>query len=353
MNQLEKARKKINEIDEQMARCFEERMQAVEEVVAYKQANHLPVFDSSREAQVIEMNSQKVKNPVYRSYYKKYIQSMMDISKQYQHAIINSGTYGYQGSEGAFAQIACSNLFPNGKQKNYATWQEVVQGVLTHEIDKGVLPFENSYTGEVGEVLDLLFKEDIKIVKIYDLKINQNLLGVKGTQLSDIKKVISHHQALSQCMDYLKDHHFEIQAYPNTALAAKYVSEMNDKSVAAIAAIETAEYYGLDVLAENINTKQDNTTRFIVIDNELNETGNHVSILFTVNHESGQLAKIMEIIARYHYNMVNIRSRSLKADSWQYYFYIEIEGEYNERMKEMLTECARNSERFKIAGVNQ
>lgn len=351
MNQLEKTRIKINEIDEQMAKCFEERMKAVEEVIAYKLENNIPVFDSSREKQVIEMNSKKVCH-TYRPYYKAYIQSLMDISKQYQHAIINSGTYGYQGSEGAFAQIACSHLFPNGNQKNYATWNEVVQAILNHEIDKGVLPFENSYTGEVGEVLDLLFKNDIKIIKIYDLKINQNLLGIPGTQLSDIRQVISHHQALSQCMDYIKDHHFEIQAYPNTALAAKYVSELQDKTVGAIASIETAQVYGLDVLAENINTKQDNTTRFIVIGNELNETGHHVSIMFTVNHESGQLAKIMEIIARYQYNMVNIRSRSLKQDSWQYYFYIEIEGEYDERMKEMLAECERNSERFKIAGVN-
>lgn len=351
LNKLEQARLDINEADRKIAELFEQRMRAVEDVIAYKMENNLPVFDGGREKQVIERNSQLIQNQNYLPYYRLFIQNMMDLSKSYQQSIVNGDTYGYQGSVGAFAHIALTKLFPHGKEKNYPTWEAVVQGVLNHEIAKGVLPFENSYTGEVGEVLDLLFHYDCVIQEVYDLKINQNLLVLKDAKLSDIRQVYSHHQAISQCADYLKPFDFELIPYANTAMAAKYVSEAQDKSKAAIASVETAELYDLKVIASNINTSKDNTTRFVVLGNELNCEGDHVAIVFTVNHESGQLAKIMEIIAKYGFNMENIKSRSLKNASWQYYFYIEIAGSYQDaKMQEMLAECAANSRNFKVIG---
>ena len=352
MNQLDKAREKINAIDVQVRELFEQRMKAVEEVAEYKLKNNMKIFDPDREAEVIEKNSIKMQNEKLKLYYREYIQAVMDISKSYQESIVNCDTYGYQGVLGAFSHIATQRLFPHGKMKNYAAFEGAVKGVLNHEIAKAVLPFENSYTGEVGEILDLLFKYDVVIQSIYDLKINQNLLGLKGATLCDIKQVYSKDQAINQCQDFLKNFDYELIPYANTALAAKFVSESQDKSKAAIASIETAELYGLEVLAENINTSKDNTTRFVVVGNELPEDGNHLSIVFTVHHESGQLAKIMQIVAKYGFNMENIKSRSLKDASWQYYFYMEIEGHYrDEKMQSMLEECRNSSSNFKVIGV--
>ena len=352
MNRLDKAREKINAIDVQMRELFEQRMKAVEEVAEYKLKNNMKIFDPDREAEVIEKNSIKMQNEKLKPYYREYIQAVMDISKSYQESIVNCDTYGYQGVLGAFSHIATQRLFPHGKMKNYAAFEGAVKGVLNHEIAKAVLPFENSYTGEVGEILDLLFKYDVVIQSIYDLKINQNLLGLKGATLCDIKQVYSKDQAINQCQDFLKNFDYELIPYANTALAAKFVSESQDKSKAAIASIETAELYGLEVLAENINTSKDNTTRFVVVGNELPEDGNHLSIVFTVHHESGQLAKIMQIVAKYGFNMENIKSRSLKDASWQYYFYMEIEGHYrDEKMQSMLEECRNSSSNFKVIGV--
>lgn len=352
MNQLDKAREKINAIDVQMRELFEQRMKAVEEVAEYKLKNNMKIFDPDREAEVIEKNSIKMQNEKLKPYYREYIQAVMDISKSYQESIVNCDTYGYQGVLGAFSHIATQRLFPHGKMKNYAAFEGAVKGVLNHEIAKAVLPFENSYTGEVGEILDLLFKYDVVIQSIYDLKINQNLLGLKGATLCDIKQVYSKDQAINQCQDFLKNFDYELIPYANTALAAKFVSESQDKSKAAIASIETAELYGLEVLAENINTSKDNTTRFVVVGNELPEDGNHLSIVFTVHHKSGQLAKIMQIVAKYGFNMENIKSRSLKDASWQYYFYMEIEGHYrDEKMQSMLEECRNSSSNFKVIGV--
>ena len=352
LNQLDKAREKINAIDVQMRELFEQRMKAVEEVAEYKLKNNMKIFDPDREAEVIEKNSIKMQNEKLKPYYREYIQAVMDISKSYQESIVNCDTYGYQGVLGAFSHIATQRLFPHGKMKNYAAFEGAVKGVLNHEIAKAVLPFENSYTGEVGEILDLLFKYDVVIQSIYDLKINQNLLGLKGATLCDIKQVYSKDQAINQCQDFLKNFDYVLIPYANTALAAKFVSESQDKSKAALASIVTAELYGLEVLAENINTSKDNTTRFVVVGNELPEDGNHLSIVFTVHHESGQLAKIMQIVAKYGFNMENIKSRSLKDASWQYYFYMEIEGHYrDEKMQSMLEECRNSSSNFKVIGV--
>lgn len=352
LNELEKARVAINEIDEQMRELFEKRMKAVEEVAAFKIKNKMKIFDPQRETSILENNSAKMNDKHLKPYYRDYLQAVMDISKSYQEAIVNCDTYGYQGTLGAFSHIAAQRLFPHGKLKNYATFEAAIQGVLKHEVAKAVLPFENSYTGEVGEILDLLFHYDIVIQSSYDLKINQNLLGIQGASLCDIQQVYSKDQAIHQCLDFLKNFNYDCIPYANTALAAKYVSECQDKSKAAIASIETAKLYGLEVLAENINTSKDNTTRFVVVGNELAEDGDHLSIVFTVHHESGQLAKIMQIVAKYGYNMENIKSRSLRDASWQYYFYMEIEGHYrDEKMQMMLEECRNSSSNFKVIGV--
>ena len=351
MNQLEKARIQINEVDEIIASNFEKRMKAVEDVIAYKMENHLPIFDGGREEEVIRRNLEKIKDETLKPYYKDLLIQMMRISKEYQNAILHQGIYGYQGVQGAFGQIATSRLFPSGKQKSYNKFEEVVLGVLNHEIEKGVLPFENSTTGEVGEVLDLLYKYDVKISSFYDLKVDQNLMGIKGSKLSDIKKVYSKQQAIDQCYDILESYDFECIPYANTALAAKYVSKCQDVSIGAIAAKESAEAYGLDILLPNINSSSDNVTRFIVIENSLPKHSDLIMAIFTVNHESGALAKIMQIIANHHLNMTSIRSRACKDKSWQYYFYVEIEGDIqSETIQSCFNECKQHTEEFKVIG---
>ena len=351
MNELEQARIRINEADEKIAENFEKRMKAVEQVIDYKMKHDLPIFDGDREKQVIEKNLTFIHDEKLKAYFKDCLNQMMRISKEYQNAILHQGIYGYQGARGAFGQIAASRLFPSGQQKSYVHFEDVISGVKNHEIEKGVLPFENSTTGEVGEVFDLLYKYDVKITSFYDLKVDHNLMGIKGSRLSDITKVYSKLQALEQCADTLKPFDFELVPYANTALAAKYVSECRDKTIAAIAAKESAEEYGLDILMENINFSHDNVTRFIVIENDLPKTSDLVMAMFTVNHESGALVKIMQIIADYGLNMTSIKSRACKDKSWQYYFYVEIEGSVgDEKMIQCFESCEKHCEQFKIIG---
>ncbi len=183
MNELEKARIKINEADRMIAESFEKRMKAVEEVISYKMKHDLPIYDGAREKQVIERNLANLHDEKLKPYFSDCLVQMMRISKEYQNAILHRGIYGYQGVRGAFGQIATSRLFPSGQQKSYPRFEDVILGVIHHEIEKGVLPFENSTTGEVGEVFDLLYKYDVKITSFYDLKVDQNLMGIKRKQV--------------------------------------------------------------------------------------------------------------------------------------------------------------------------
>lgn len=352
MDTLENARKKIDEIDKQMADLFEKRMAAVEDVITYKKQNNLPTLDSGRETLVIEKNSQYIRDKKYLDAYVKFINSVMDISKNYQRNFINQDIVGYQGTKGAFSYIALKNLFKDNKNCAYATFEDVFKAVAEGEIEYGVIPFENSYTGEVGEVFDLLLKYDCYINKVYDLKINQNLIVNKGATLKDIKQVYSHHQAIGQSQMFLKNFDFEVIPYPNTALAAEYVSKSGDISKAAIASEQTAELYGLNVLVPNINTSAENTTRFIVISKKLIKEGNRFNLLFTLNHDAGQLAKIMQVIGNMGFNMESIKSRPLYNLAWQYYFYVEIVGDLKDaKTTELLEKLKENCKELKVLGA--
>ena len=354
MNRLDKARIKINEIDEKMASLFEERMRAVEDVILYKKENDMPIFDESREKFVIEKNSRHIQEDKYVESYRQFITDLMNVSKRYQKSVIYQDVIGYQGAKGAFSSIASEQLFPHHRKVNYHSFEAVFQAVLNGEIKYGVVPIENSYTGEVGEVLDLLMKYPVYVHQDHRLPISQNLLGIKGAILQDIKQVYSKDQAIQQSAKFLMGRGYECIPYPNTAMAAEYVSRCQDKSKAAIAAKETAELYGLEILAEDINTSQLNTTRFIVISRDLNPSGNVFSLAIIVPHQAGALVSAMNIIASHGFNMQSIISRSIQKRPWEYYFYLEIDGDISKEQEQLLLQKLEHvCEKVKILGAYQ
>lgn len=327
MSLLEDARKQINAIDREMAILFERRMRAVEDVIQYKQEHQLSILDATREKSVIQQALLSIQNEKYIPFYEEFIQAVMAISRSYQKQILCQGVVGYQGIEGAFSYLAGSHVFPDMQKKSYATFEEVIQAVDTKDISYGIIPFENSYTGEVGEVLDcMMMYPDVYITAIYDQKISQNLLGIKGATLQDIQQVYSKDQAIYQSKKFLAGRGYELIPYPNTALAAQYVASQQDIHKAAIAAKENADLYDLAILAEDINTSSQNTTRFIIIQKEMAKQSDVFSILFTTPHVAGALVEVMRIIAKGGFNMQSIKSRSMCDKPWEYYFYVEIDG---------------------------
>ncbi len=353
-NKLEEARKIINEVDAEMAELFVKRMRAAEMVYEHKKEFGLPILDEKREAAVIEKNSALVEDEVLKGYYIDYLKNMLSVSRAYQYRMQSGLKVAYSGVEGAFAHIAAGRIFPEGNRVSYSDFKAAYDSVVRGESDACVLPIENSYAGEVGQTIDLIFSGGLFINGIYELDIHQNLLGLPDAKVEDIKKVTSHPQALSQCHDYIKMRGFEAEEANNTALAAKTVAESGDKSLAAIASVETAEIYGLKVIEANINKRGENTTRFAVLSKVKASSDALTStvLMFTVKHEAGSLANAIGIIGKYGYNMTALRSRPMKKHSWQYYFYVEIDGSVDtENGARMLEELGKVCDELKIAGT--
>ena len=361
MDALDKARAEIDAVDAQLAALFERRMAAVLAVAEYKKAHGLPIFDAAREAVVLDKAAARIQEPALRPYYRDHVQNMMDVAKQYEAAVLGRNRAAYQGVEGAFAHIALKALFPHAEAISYPTWDEVfdavergdashgvvpfenshagdVSAVLTWDevfdavergdASHGVVPFENSHAGDVSAVLDLCYNHpDLWVVDVYDLPVSQNLLVLPGTQLNELKMVYSHQQAIAQSETFLRQFHLPATAMPNTAMAAKFVADGGDRSLAAIASVETAALYGLEVLVPSINTDGDNTTRFIVLSKEKPTAGNRFSLLFTVDNKPGKLAEVIQIIGASGYDMESIKSRPLPHVPFDYYFYVELVGD--------------------------
>lgn len=354
MNKLDEARKIINETDAEMAELFVRRMRAVEMVYEHKKEFGLPILDRKREDAVVEKNSAMIEDEVLKGYYIDYIKNLMSISRAYQYRMQSGLKVAYSGVEGAFAHIAAGRIFPESTCEAHRDFQSAYDAVVRGEADFAVLPIENSYAGEVGQTIDLIFSGSLFINGIYELEIHQNLLALPDATIDDIRKVISHPQALSQCHDYICLHGFETEESNNTAVAARSVADMKDKSIGAIASAETAEIYGLRVLEANINKSGDNTTRFAVLSKvrASSESLSSSVLMFTVKNEAGSLAEAIGIIGKYGYNMTALRSRPLKKHSWQYYFYIEIDGSTeNDEGRQMIRELSRVCDRLKVAGT--
>ena len=353
-SKLEKAREIINEVDTQMAELFVKRMRAAELVYEHKKEYGLPILDQKREDQVIASNSAKIEDDVLKGYYIDYLKNLMSLSRAYQYRMQSGLKVAYSGVEGAFAHIAAGRIFPDSTRVSCRDFKSAYDAVVKGDCDAAVLPIENSFAGEVGQTIDLIFSGNLYINGIYELEIHQNLLGIPGATVEDIRKVTSHPQALSQCHDYIKLRGFDTEEAGNTAVAAKTVAESKDKTLGAIASIETAEIYGLKVLEANINKSGENTTRFAVLSKVMANSpalGNSV-LMFTVKNEAGSLANAISIIGKYGYNMTALRSRPLRKHSWQYYFYIEIDGTINnDTGADMMEELGQVCDQLKVAGT--
>ena len=238
----------------------------------------------------------------------------------------------YQGVEGAYSHIVTKKLFPDINTENVNTFEDAIKEVLDGNALYCVVPIENSSAGIVTDVYDLLLKKDVVIVAEYDLHISHCLLGTKDADIEDIKTVYSHPQALMQCTSYLREHTDWSQvSFLNTAVSAKKVKDDNSKAQAAIASELSANLYDLKILDRGINRNSNNTTRFVVLSKEkiFSESSNKLSLILELPHEKGMLYNILGIFVLNGLNLVKIESRPIPEKTFEYRFFIDIEGNLN------------------------
>lgn len=337
LDELQQARNEIDEIDKELAKLFEKRMEAVVQVADYKKAHNLPVLDSTREAQVIARNEARIEKESLKEDFGKWIQYLMDLSKKRQREMLAINTVAYCGVEGAFSHSVTTRLFPQATQLSCSSFEQVFESVISHQAQYGVLPFENTNSGLVGEVLDGLMQYPVYIHQIADAKIEQCLLGLPTAQLKDIQWVYSKDQALWQAKAFLDALGVETIPYPNTAMAAQYIAQEQDIHKGAIGAKENARLYGLKILAEKIEADSMNTTRFLIISAKENEKrGDHGSFLISVKSEVGFLARAINVISAFGLNMDCLQSRPRKGHPFEYFFYIQADGDLSKENMDAL-----------------
>ena len=326
---IAEARKNIDRIDREMAELFAERMQAAAVVAAYKEKHGLPVEDKAREAEMIARNTERLP-PAYRPYYRNFLVGTITESKRYQRLLVSGLRVAYSGVEGAFAHVATMRIFGEPGEKvacpDFATAYRSVESGACH---CAVLPIENSYAGDVGQVMDLAWRGSLTISGIYDLPLSQCLLAKPGVTLAEVREVVSHPQALAQCQPYLRRQGWIQTTAVNTAVAARTVAAGERREVAVIAARETADLYGLQVLENDINEQKSNTTRFAVFSPaacEIKPSDNHFVLLFSCKNQPGALGDAISVISRHDYNLKCLKSHPTGVENWAYYFYAEGEG---------------------------
>jgi len=342
MNELEKLRGQIDEIDAGIVNLLERRLKVAEQVAQFKLERGLPVLDSGREAQVIAAREAMMKEPARKKDVRRLFETLMSISRARQQEIISAHMparqktsaerAAYQGAPGAYSQQALRAYFDDNTQEAaYQTFEDVFRAVAQGEVEYGVVPIENSYAGSVLQTYDLLSEYDLHIVGEYRLPVDHALLAARGAKAEDITDVYSHEQALAQCAGYLARHpEWELHSYHNTASAARLVAECGDLSKAAVASIFAGERYGLTVLEQGISGSGENTTRFAILGREpyAGADADKASVCFSLAHKPGSLARVLNVFAETGLNMVKIESRPVRHRTFEYLFYVDFEGEH-------------------------
>ncbi len=345
-------RERIDDIDSQLVPLFEARMRTSDDIAAVKKRYGMPVFDAGRENAVISRALSRLDDGANGEVARRFFRALMDLSKQRQHTHLKPGedtgnqeckVIGHLGLRGSFSHIAACQAFgEDAPLKSYDTFEDMFEALRRGEIGRAMLPAENTETGSITAVVDLLAKYGYYIVAERLLKVEHSLLGLEDAVLEDIEMVCSHPEPIAQCSRFLHSHP-QISAYPalSTAQAAMSVSELKNKTVGCIASVQAAKEYGLKVLAANIQNSQGNSTRFVVVARKpiLNATCDKTSIVFKVEHRPGSLCDMLKTFNGI--NVLKLESRPLKDRPFEYLFHLDFEGSAEDKQVKHVLEQAK------------
>ena len=346
MKDIAQCRAEIDAIDAQLVALFERRMQIARDVAAYKHENRMDILDASREQAVLRSRAALVSEDALKQPAVALFRELMRISREEQRrwldALNDTTLVAYSGVPGAFSESAVVGFFGENCQRvNFKTFDEVFAAVADGRVKYGVVPVENSSSGSVNTVYDLMGQYSCHIVGEQLVRVEHCLLGVPGATLEDVTTVYSHEQGFAQCPVFLSQHpDWVTTPYFNTAIAAKHVAELGDRHNAAIASRLAARHYGLSILAPDIHSFDGNHTRFIVVSSSPTSIGipDKATITFAVRHERGTLMRTLSSFVAMGMNLTHIESRPLHNNNWEYCFYVDLTGNVSEDSLRVLME---------------
>ena len=369
-------RGQIDIIDRQMVSLFRQRMEVAKDVAAYKIANGVPVLDPERERQVLEAKAAMVEDPQLKTDVAKLYETIMSMSRACQRRVmrdqepeppgffrqyaetlppVEDPRVVYQGMPGAYSEEAAVNFFgPQVRSQGLNRFEDAFEALACGEADYAVLPIENSTTGAIRQVYDLLLQYQFYLVGETTVKVEHCLMALPGVKLEEITHVYSHEQGLFQSDRFL-DRHPDWVRVPqlDTAGSAKYVKEAGDRTKAAICSQRAADVYGLQILVRGVNHNRENYTRFAVIraKPELRPGSDKITATFRLPHQSGSLHEILTIFAVNGLNLVKLESRPVAGRKWEYMFVVEFTGNLQAPgMDAVLRELDQSTDQFRVMG---
>lgn len=367
MKELQNLREQIDEVDETILKALARRMELVEQVSQKKELSGAEVFDSERErsifnrlfARATELNldirlvEKLLRNIVSHS---RNVQSFR--RQRFQNPeLVNVEKVSYQGSKGSYSWKAIKRHYNHSvSSSGCTTFEEAIDLLVKKQVDRALLPIQNSIAGSIHEVYELLSEKDVFVVGEERIHIDHCLIGAAGVELASIRNIYSHPVALRQCNTFLRGlKNVDCHSYIDTADAVIKVSEDQDPTQAAIASEDAAEIYKLDVLKSGISDYPDNYTRFWIVSRKSYSPEIHIpsktSLILVTGHKEGALVECLTILADNGVNMLKLESRSRKGLPWEYQFYIDLEGNIAEdKIRDALVKLEDKALHMKILG---
>lgn len=374
---IQELRNQIDKIDRELVSLFTERMRVAADVAEYKRANCLPVLDASRERALLQKVAE-LSGEEFENYSLTLYSTILELSRSYQHKQLMSESALYteitkalettpklfpekasvacQGVEGAYSQLAAERLFKLPHIMFFSGWENVFSAIESGLCRYGVIPIENSTAGSVKKVYDLMIRHNFRIVRTVRIKIDHNLLAKPGVKCSDIREIVSHEQAISQCSAYLASlgPDVKITRVENTAQAAQMVANSDRTDIASLSSRSCASQYGLSVLDASVQDNGNNHTRFICIakDTEIYPGADRTSLMVVTPHKPGALYRLLSRFNALGINLLKLESRPIPDRDFEFMFYFDLEAPvYSEKLAQLLSELEQECDEFTYLGT--
>ncbi len=365
MSDLSSLRDDLDAVDRRLIDALAERQRLVADVAAVKASDDaLPIQDADREHDLLARVHRHAEDAGVDGYFASTLfREILRHSVRYQ-AVRQGGEAGalrvaYQGDPGCYSHSASRRHFAAVGGAGYEgtrTFGAAIEALKRGDVDRAVLPVENTTAGPISGVYDLLTEPGLHIVGEEILKVEHCLLALDDVPLSHIKRIGSHPQALAQCSLFLAGlEDVRVDAEDDTAGAARLVAESGDLSRAAIAGEDAAALYGLTVVKRYIANRKENYTRFLIVATEPlahdARLPHKTSLVLATDHQKGALARILQVFADADLNMTKLESRPSQTTPFEFLFYIDIEGGMHEdAVREAVEEAGQHARSIRVLG---
>ena len=370
LKSLIQLRSSINKVDGEIVNLLNERRKLSLEIIKAKNKTQKPVREKERETEVLNRivtvaRKKKLDTHFVSRIFQEIIEDSVKLQQKHAIAIVKEEVTGkevkiaLQGIEGSYSYLAAKKYFGAASElvlfsKN--RFDEVAQAVENGEADFAVLPIENTTSGGINEVHDLLLHTSLSIIGEAVQKVDHCLASIKTVPIQKIKKIYAHYQASAQCSEFLSGMpDCSIEYFPDTAMSFKKIKEEGNPYIAAIAGEEAAEIYGLKVLKSNIANQSGNFTRFLILSRNAIKVDKIVpcktSLIMSIPNTTGSLVEALAVFKKYNINLTRLESRPIIGNPWDEMFYIDFEGNFSiPKFQMVLNKVELHTKFLKILG---